>query len=246
VIVPSTSADVWDGVWDVANTANNFTVTDPISRRSMTYDGLLTQTGDGTSAAYPYDRHYSWLIDPDNHPITLTDTVGGVFSTNGTRDLYVIPGDSVYLNEDTYPTMTPVGRSSLRLHRVLDKTMKLQGASTVELAIDSKLTSITAGKTWRRSGSYTLHTLDSNPVTKVLANGSGTLTNPDGKLLTVQLQNVVYNKIYWVPESGTAIVTFPDGTVYTYTFTGTCTLTWVSSKGTSGTLDYCSYDSYQP
>jgi len=245
VIVPATSPDVWDGVWEVANIAGNFTVTDPTSTRSMTYDGLLTETGDGTSAAYPYDRHYSWLIDPDNNPITLTDSVGGVFTTNGTRDLYVNPGDSVYLNVDTYPTMTPAGRSSLQLHRELTKTMKLQAASMVELGINGKLTYVTAHKVWRRSGSYTLHGLDSNPVTKVEANGTGTLTNPDGKLLTVQLQDVVYNKVNWVPESGMFIVTFPDGTVYTYTFTGTCTLSWVSSKGTSGTLDYCSWDSYQ-
>jgi hypothetical protein len=78
----------------------------------------------------------------------------------------------------------------------------------------------------------------------VEVNGTGSITDPASKVFTASLNNVVLNMALSLPESGTEVITFPDATTYTVTFTGVCSLSWVSSKNTSGTLDYCDWDSY--
>ena len=241
VVQVSSGATVYNGVWDFNDTAVNFKITDPVSGKWLNYNGLVTKSSNGTGAP---TYQYTWNVDSANNPVVLTDSAGETFTTDGTHDLTVLPGTSAELTIDAYPAVKLSVGATVTWHRVSDKTLHVQGSNTVDFGITSQWTNTNNGNVWIRNGTYTLYRLDTNPTTEVEVNGTGSITDPASKVFTASLNNVVLNMALSLPESGTEVITFPDATTYTVTFTGVCSLSWVSSKNTSGTLDYCDWDSY--
>ena len=187
--------------------------------------------------------HCTWNVNSAYNPVVITDSAGENFTTNGTHDLKVLYGTSAELKTDAYPAVKLAIGSTITLHRVSDKTLHVQGSNTVDLAITSQWTNVKNSRVWIRNGNYSIHRID-NPTTKVKINGTGSVTDPASKVFTATLTDVTLNTALWLPESGVETITFPDSTVYMVTFTGVCSLSWTSSKGSSGTVNYCDWNSY--
>ncbi len=238
VLKAGSEPGAWDGIWTTQIVAGQFAVTDPETDRSMTYDGKITRTGDGTEAAAPYQWHHQWKVDPDDQPLTLVEGGGDTFTSHGTRDSWVLPGSKLEQFIDTYPTWTPADEPTRSFHRNIHKTLTRQGDSA-SLEVVSEVTRLDTNRTWTRQGEYTL--LRQSRL-RILVNGTGQVTDPDGRIATTDLADLVYDLHFQVPVSGVATVTFEDGLIYTVVFQRICILEWQNNKGESGTLNYCDRD----
>lgn len=241
VMTASSGPPAMDGVIKAVFTAESFQVTDPATTRNMTYNGMLTRTTDGTAAAAPYAFRHVWVCDAGNDPMTLTDGMGGQLVANGTREAWVLPGNSAEHFINTLPTITPPGAPPMHVRRDVHRTFTRDG-DTVTLSLDAVETQLDLGRTWLRTAD---HTLFRKNETKVVINGDGSVTDPRGRVCTTELVDVVHDLNHHAPISGETYVACDPGRSYIITFTGVCSFSWEDDLGNSGKVNYCQWDSFE-
>jgi len=234
--VPASAPGSQDGAWSQTVTTTNLITTDPHTGRWLIFNGSITQTFDGSSAAAPYQFQENISI-PAETPTAVVNDRGDKLAVYGSSEIKVLPGSSAESQSDLYMLLLGTGNRSRSIRRQVQLTLTMLTPTTMAAEIHSQNSALSNGESWKRDGQFTIEQLDERTV---MVNGSNVIVGPDGVIYDVRLTDVVFEDGALAPLSGSATISIDGVVVATVTFNGECRAQMASPDGTVSGVDICS------